>query len=446
MRSAREGAEVSPADAELLLRYDLMPVEGAVNDAVDVPLSQNQYDALCAFAFNVGVDDFRASDVLSRLNEGRSTEAAYALGSWRRAELSEEVRRRAAEAALFLTPDGGSGHEPAAKPVEPVLEREHLPRDAVVFNITAAVVEAVVEVEPEPAAVAPFPPDAGTPQELAAEALEASEPGAEAIEGAASASTMAAVAYFAPAEPANDAVVAREPEPVETAPEPEPELPLPAPPPPPSSPQPSPPPLRAIPESFGGSRSYGPMAAAAMGVAERPDAPQLELAPLQPVSGFGPPTPPTEETAAAVTPLEALHTDTRLPPAALVLTPPPENFDRPDAPGPAEPAPAEPSWGDEATDAPLFEGWEGGPSNRIVRHETPADEAPTSRRPGRGLLLLSAIVGMAAFLGAVAAFLKGRAGGADDMTTYAWALALIGVGCVATSVYFLLKRLGGVSD
>lgn len=120
-RSAREGAEVGEADAEALLLYDLRAVEAAVNRLVFTPLVQNQYDALVAFAFSVGIDGFRRSNVLRRVNEGRLLEAATAIESWRRAEFEGEplvidalVRRRSAEKTLFLTPTDGFIPAPSA--------------------------------------------------------------------------------------------------------------------------------------------------------------------------------------------------------------------------------------------------------------------------------------------------------------------------------------------
>jgi lysozyme len=121
-RSARQGVEVSEADAEALLRYDLLPVEAAVNEWTFTPLTQNQFDALVSFAFNIGLKAFRRSDVLRRLNEGAMLPAAAALEMWRRAELDGEgvlvdalVRRRAVEKALFLQPT--DGHIPAPSAV-----------------------------------------------------------------------------------------------------------------------------------------------------------------------------------------------------------------------------------------------------------------------------------------------------------------------------------------
>src|SRR4051794_19969291 len=67
--TAREGTEVSPDDAEALLIYDLIAVSHEVNEQVFTPLTNNQFDALCSFAFNIGLDTFRQSQVLKRLNE-----------------------------------------------------------------------------------------------------------------------------------------------------------------------------------------------------------------------------------------------------------------------------------------------------------------------------------------------------------------------------------------
>lgn len=120
--SARQGAAVSAADAEALLVYDLRKVARAVAEAVFTPLTQNQFDAVVAFAFNVGVDNFLRSNVLKRLNEGSYLQAAAAIEMWRKADIHGDrivvdalVRRRAAEKALFLTP--AEGFRPVPTPV-----------------------------------------------------------------------------------------------------------------------------------------------------------------------------------------------------------------------------------------------------------------------------------------------------------------------------------------
>lgn len=112
--TAREGAEVSEQDAEALLLYDLIAVSHSINEWVFTPLNQNQFDALTAFAFNIGLENFRRSSVLRRLNEGSLIQAACAMELWRKAEFEGEiivvdalVRRRSAEKTLFLTPMNG---------------------------------------------------------------------------------------------------------------------------------------------------------------------------------------------------------------------------------------------------------------------------------------------------------------------------------------------------
>jgi len=113
-KSARPGVTISEADASALLQYDLIDVVGAVNDLVFTPITQNQFDSLVCFAFNVGVPAFRGSTVLRRINEGSMLQAAWSLEMWRKAEFEGQefvvdalVRRRAAEKALFLTPADG---------------------------------------------------------------------------------------------------------------------------------------------------------------------------------------------------------------------------------------------------------------------------------------------------------------------------------------------------
>lgn len=155
--SAREGAEVSAADAEALLLYDLGRAAAAVEAAVLSPLTDNQFSALTAFAFNVGVERFNRSDVLKRLNEGSYLQAAAALELWRRADFDGEsivvdalVRRRAAEKLLFLTPSDGFRAIPTPV-VRPELDRETLRNaDELEVPLEAETAEAVrPDAEPE---------------------------------------------------------------------------------------------------------------------------------------------------------------------------------------------------------------------------------------------------------------------------------------------------------
>lgn len=100
--SAREGATVSEADAELLLRYDLLPIEKRLNEAAADGLNQHQFDALLSFAFSVGLEAFEASDVLTGLSSGDAGAVAEAMVGWPETRSpSAGARRRTAERALF---------------------------------------------------------------------------------------------------------------------------------------------------------------------------------------------------------------------------------------------------------------------------------------------------------------------------------------------------------
>ena len=54
--------------ATVLLKYDIARFEKEINASVNVPLTQNQFDALVIFAFNVGVNAFKKSTLLKHIN------------------------------------------------------------------------------------------------------------------------------------------------------------------------------------------------------------------------------------------------------------------------------------------------------------------------------------------------------------------------------------------
>ncbi len=131
--TARDGAEVCETDAEALLVYDLISVQHAVNENTLAPIGQNQFDALTCFAFNIGTDNFRRSQVLKRLNSGAAVQAACAMELWRKADFEGErividalVRRRAAEKALFLMPDDGVRIAAPSPLLRPVIDLDAL--------------------------------------------------------------------------------------------------------------------------------------------------------------------------------------------------------------------------------------------------------------------------------------------------------------------------------
>jgi len=95
---------VTPKRAREIFQQDLERFERMVQANTDVPLSQNEFDALVSWSYNVGN---RANSTLYRkLNAGDYEGAAAEFASWRMAGgkvLSALVARREAESNLFLS-------------------------------------------------------------------------------------------------------------------------------------------------------------------------------------------------------------------------------------------------------------------------------------------------------------------------------------------------------
>lgn len=91
--------------AEDLLKSDLKMFEDGVSDLVKVKLSQNQFDALVSFAFNVGLGNLEKSTLLKLLNAGDYAGAGNQLPRWNKAGgkiLNGLTKRRNAERDLFI--------------------------------------------------------------------------------------------------------------------------------------------------------------------------------------------------------------------------------------------------------------------------------------------------------------------------------------------------------
>jgi lysozyme len=103
--------DVYLSDEEIykLLDEKLKVYEDAVNSSVEVSLSQNQYDALVCFCFNIGVNGFINSTALHRLNQQDYNNVPEAMSWWKWATHPDGTRhpdlvsRRAQEIELFNT-------------------------------------------------------------------------------------------------------------------------------------------------------------------------------------------------------------------------------------------------------------------------------------------------------------------------------------------------------
>ena len=102
---------ITQDDADKLLEEDIAKFEKYVNDNVIVELKQSQYDALCAWGYNLGPSNLGSSTLLKVLNEGKYEEVPQQIKRWNKANgevLTGLIRRREAEALLF---QGKEWHE-----------------------------------------------------------------------------------------------------------------------------------------------------------------------------------------------------------------------------------------------------------------------------------------------------------------------------------------------
>lgn len=61
-------ATITKPQAEILLRKELVLIEKFLGLGVSRPITQNQYDALVCFAYNVGINNLRSSTLLKKVN------------------------------------------------------------------------------------------------------------------------------------------------------------------------------------------------------------------------------------------------------------------------------------------------------------------------------------------------------------------------------------------
>lgn len=99
------GMKITKEQAEKLFAIDIQIHENNVNKLVKVPLTQNQFDALVSFEFNIGYGAFKDSTLLRLLNQGKYSESAEQFTRWvySGGKVSAGLqKRRGEEKRLFL--------------------------------------------------------------------------------------------------------------------------------------------------------------------------------------------------------------------------------------------------------------------------------------------------------------------------------------------------------
>ncbi len=108
-QGVKPGMKITEAEAEELLRQDLVDFENGIKQKVRVPINDHELGAMTSLAYNVGGSAFSSSSVIRELNAGNRGAAADAFMLWNKIRVNGELvesaqltRRREEERALFL--------------------------------------------------------------------------------------------------------------------------------------------------------------------------------------------------------------------------------------------------------------------------------------------------------------------------------------------------------
>tara|TARA_R100000234_G_C4966553_1_gene164174 strand:- start:145 stop:582 length:438 start_codon:yes stop_codon:yes gene_type:complete len=103
-KDVKEGDKINKDEADYLLQEEMIEYESYINDFVEVPLEQNQFDALCSWVYNLGPTNLKNSTMLRVLNEEKYADVPQEIKRWNKAGgevLDGLIKRREAEAKMF---------------------------------------------------------------------------------------------------------------------------------------------------------------------------------------------------------------------------------------------------------------------------------------------------------------------------------------------------------
>ena len=105
---AKAGMSITQQQAEMFLKDDITPIEGALN-YLGINFTQGQFDALCSWIFNIGMGSFNTSTMRKYIIAKKSDlEITDQMIKWVNAggkPLLGLKKRRAEEANMFLGKD-----------------------------------------------------------------------------------------------------------------------------------------------------------------------------------------------------------------------------------------------------------------------------------------------------------------------------------------------------
>lgn len=105
-KGVKMGQVITEGQASIYLARDVASAEATVTKMVKVPLTQNQFDALVCFVYNVGSGNFSSSTLLRQLNLGMYDTVPTQLLRWNKDNgrvINGLTTRRENEGKLFQT-------------------------------------------------------------------------------------------------------------------------------------------------------------------------------------------------------------------------------------------------------------------------------------------------------------------------------------------------------
>jgi lysozyme len=128
-KGVKRGMTITKAEADRIFEEDINIFARGVDDVIDNEISDNEFAACVALAFNIGLSAFSRSSVLRAINRGDFQSAADHFLDWNKGKVKGKLqvirgltRRRQAERKLFLTPDESLLYASLSDPVEPTTD------------------------------------------------------------------------------------------------------------------------------------------------------------------------------------------------------------------------------------------------------------------------------------------------------------------------------------